>query len=53
MVDWILRLYNMTFESGVGPEEWRFPVIGPLHKVKGERAECSNYRGINFSVVEK
>ena len=27
MVDWIWRLYNMTFVSSLVPEYWRFAVI--------------------------
>ena len=42
----------MAFESDVVPEDWRSAVIVPLYKGKGERTECSNYRGISlFSVV--
>ena len=53
VVNWIWRLCNMAFESGVVPEEWRSVVIVPLYKGKGERIECKNYRGINLSVVGK
>ena len=41
----------MTFESGVVPEYWRFDVIVPLYKGKGERTECKNYRGISLLSV--
>ena len=44
----------MAFESGVVPEDWRSTVIVPLNKGKGERTECSDYRGISLlSVVGK
>ena len=44
----------MSFENGVVPEDWRSVVIVPLYKVKGERNECKNYRGISLlSVVGK
>ena len=46
VVHWIWRLCNMAFESGVEAEDWRPAVIVPLYKGKGERRECSNYRGI-------
>ena len=43
----------MAFESGV-LEDWRSAVIVPLYNDKGERSECSNYRGISLlSVVGK
>ena len=45
VVDWVWRLCSMALESGVGPEDWRSAVIVPLYKGKGERTECSNYRG--------
>ena len=54
VVDWIWRLRKKAFESCVVPEDWRSAVIVPLYKVKGERTECSNYRGISLlSVVGK
>ena len=54
MMDWIWRLCNISFESGVVPEDKRSAVIVPLCKGKGERNECKNYKGISlFSVVRK
>ena len=47
MVDWIWRLCNMAFESGVVSEDWKSALIVPLYKGK-------NYRGISLlSVVRK
>ena len=45
----------MAFESSfVLEEDWRFAVIIPLYKNKGERTEYNNYRSINLlSVVGK
>ena len=34
VVDWIWRLCNMPFESGVVPEDWRSAVIVSLYKGK-------------------
>ena len=48
VVDWIWRLCNVAFESGVVPEAWRSAVIVPLYKIKGERNESKNYRGISL-----
>ena len=43
----------MAFESGVCLKT-RSDVIFPLHKGKGERNECKNYRGISLlSMVVK
>ena len=54
VVDWIWRLCNMGFESGIVLEDWKSAVIVPLHKGKGERTECINYRGISLlSMVGK
>ena len=47
VVDWIWRLCNVAFESGVVPEDSRSAVIVPLYKGQGERTECKNYRSIN------
>ena len=44
----------MAFESGVVPVDWRYAVIVPLYKGKGERNECKNYKGISLlSMVGK
>ena len=48
VMNWIWRLCNITFESGDTPEDWRSAVIIPLYKGKGERTECSNYRGVSL-----
>ena len=54
VVDVILRVCNISFESGIVPEDWRSAVIISLYKGKGERAECKNYIGISLlSVVGK
>ena len=54
VVDWIWRVCNVVYESGVAPEEWRCAVIVQLYNGKRERTDCSNYRGISLlSVVGK
>ena len=40
--DWIWKLSNMAFESGVVPEDLMSVVTVPLHKGKGERTEIKN-----------
>ena len=52
VVDWIWMQCNMALESGVVPENRR--AVVPLYKGKGEKTECSNYRGvILLSVIGK
>ena len=53
VVDWSWMLCNMACKSGVVPQDWRLAVILPLYKGKGERTECSNYRGISLLRLEK
>ena len=43
LVEWVWRICNMAFESGVVPEDWRSAVIVLLYKGKGERSECKSY----------
>ena len=54
VVDWILKLCNIAFKSGVVPEDLTSAGIVPLYKEKGERTKCIMYRGISFlSLVGK
>ena len=54
VVDWMWRLCNLSFQSGVVPKDWRSAVIVPLYKGKGERSKNENYRGISpLSMVGK
>ena len=41
----------MTFECSVLPKDWRFAVIVPLYKGKGECSGCKNYRDISLLCV--
>ena len=42
MVDWIWRLCNMAFKSGIVSEDWKSALIVPLYKE----------RGLNIIIVE-
>ena len=42
VADWIWKLCNMTFESGVVSEDVRSAVIVPLYKSKGEMIKCKS-----------
>ena len=54
MTEWLVRLFNICFVLGTVPEDWVSACILPLYKGKGERNNCSSYRGISLlSVVGK
>ena len=54
MLEWLVRLLNLSSDMGVVPMDWRGACIVPLYKGKGDKCECSNSRGISlFSVVGK
>ena len=52
-IEWLVKLFNVVWERGVAPRDWKTAIIVPIHK-KGSRLECTNYRGISLlSVVGK
>ena len=54
VLEWLVRLLNSSFDMGVVAMDWRGAYIVPLYKVKSDKCECSNSRGISlFSVVGK
>ena len=54
MLEWLVRLLNLSVDTGVVPMDWRGACIVPLYKGKGDKCECSNSRGISLlSVVGK
>ena len=54
VLEWLVRLLNLSFDMGVVPMDWRDACIVPLYKGKGDKCECSNSRGISLlSVVGK
>ena len=46
VLEWLVRLLNVSFDNGVVPMDWRGACIEPLYKWKGDKYECSNSRGI-------
>ena len=53
IIHWLVSLFNLVWEKGEAPRDWRDATIVPIHK-KGSRMECTNYRGISLmSVVGK
>ena len=51
IVEWLVRLLNLCFVSGMVPIEWRSACIVPLYKGKGDKNECCNSRGISLLCV--
>ena len=54
MLEWLVRLLNLSFDMGVVPMYWRGVCIVPLYKGKGDICECSNSTGISLlNVIRK
>lgn len=54
IIEWLVRVLNVCFESGIVPVDWVSACIVPLYKGKGDKYECTSYRGISLlSVVGK
>ena len=54
VLEWLVRLLNLSFDMVVVPMDWRCACIVPLYKWKGDKCECSNSSGISLlSVVGK
>ena len=43
----LVKLFNLCFESGHIPLEWKYALVTPLYKGKGSKQNCNNYRGIS------
>ena len=42
------RVCRAVWKDGIAPMEWRQSLIIPIWKRKGDRRECSQYRGISL-----
>ena len=51
VLEWLVRLLNLSFDVGVVPMDWRGACVVPLYKGKGDKCECSNSRGISLLSV--
>ena len=40
MLEWLVRLLNVSFDMGVVPMDWRGACIEPIYKGKGDKCEC-------------
>ena len=50
-MEWLVRLLNLSFDTGVVPMDRGGACIVPLYKGKGDKCECSNSRGISLLSV--
>lgn len=46
-IEWLARVFQAAWDSGEVPLDWRTGVVVPVYK-KGDKMECSNYRGISL-----
>ena len=51
VLEWLVRLVNLSFDKGVVPMDWHGACVVPLYKGKGDKCECSNSRGISLLTV--
>ena len=47
-VKWMCLICDLAWRQREVPDEWKKAFIVPLHKSKGSKDECNNYRGINL-----
>lgn len=47
LLQWLHRLIEAVWTDETMPTDWNLSVISPIHK-KGDKQECSNYRGISL-----
>jgi hypothetical protein len=45
---WLTKLFNIIFRSNKIPDEWRWIILVPIFKNKGDMQSCTNYRGIKL-----
>jgi hypothetical protein len=44
---WLTKLFNLIIQSNKMPDEWRWSILVPIFKNKGDVQSCTNYRGSN------
>ena len=46
-VTWLRRIFNIAWDEGRIPDDWRRAIVCPIYK-KGDKTRCENYRGISL-----
>jgi hypothetical protein len=44
---WLTKLFNLIIRSNKMSDEWRWSILVPIFKNKGDVQSCTNYRGSN------
>ena len=44
----VSSILNLSFQTGVYPDDWKFAVVSPVFKNKGTRQDVANYRPISL-----
>ena len=47
VIEWLYKIYNMVWRTGVTPEDWQRAIIVPIHK-KISRRKYGNHRWISL-----
>jgi hypothetical protein len=45
---WLTKLFNLIFQANKMPKEWRWSILVPIFKNKGDVQSYTNYRGIKL-----
>ena len=45
-LDFMLKIFNISFENGVIPKKWKKIIVKTLYKKKGNRRQLKNWHGI-------
>jgi hypothetical protein len=45
---WLTKLFHLLFRSNKMSDEWRWNILVPIFKNKGDVQSCTNYRGMKL-----
>jgi len=51
-LEWLTNFFNIIFEFATMPQEWRYSILIPLYKNKGDTQDCNNYKGLSCLVIQ-
>ena len=50
VINFLVRFFNLSIQSGCIPEQWKTSIISPIHK-KGSKSAATNYRPISLTSI--